>query len=338
MDRRRFLKLVGAATFALAAQPTAAPAAKPAALTAGPAPAWTPKREITFIVPMAPGGSQDPLGRILCAESEPMLKQKLVVVNKAGASSTVGTAEVTRAKPDGYKIGLSAYHVLSFYPLVSKLPFQTTKDYSPIIKLTEIPCVLAVRPDAPWKTIKEFVEDLQKSPGKVRVSVSGRYSGSDLALYEFQMVTKTKVTTVPVASGGEALARVMGGHVEVAASTPVNIAPQVRGGKLRGLAIFSTKRHFLLPDTESTGEAGYDVSMPTVFCVVGPKGLDKAIVDTYYQTFLTVLKSDKFNKFAENNGYTVSPLSPGELGEEIEEWRKKYKRIIEEMKIESVTL
>lgn len=316
-------------------QPAAAPTKAPAQPTpAAQAQAWVPKSEITFVVPMAPGGAQDPISRLLAQESEPLLKQKVVVVNKPGAASTVGTADVIQSKPDGYKIGLSTAAAVAWEPQVGKLPYKDTNDYTPIIKLSEIPATVAVRPDAPWKNIKDFVEDARQRPGKLSVTVSGRYSGSDLPLWRLKLLTKVDFNNVPAGSGGEALTRVLGGHADAVSSTPVNIRPQAEAGKLRVMAVFQKGRNAFFPDVPSPVELGYDVTLPIVYFVIGPKGLDKTIVDSYYRVFSEVLKSPKFQQFAKENGYTLDPIGPEELRKELQQLEKQYGELIRELKVE----
>lgn len=319
------------------AAPTKAPAAAAPAVqpTAAPkAEVWLPKSEVTFIVPMAPGGAQDPISRMLAQESETLLKQKVVVVNRAGAASTVGTAELVQAKTDGLKIGLSTAAAIAWEPQVTKLPYSGVKDIQPIIKLAEVPATMAIAPDAPWKNIKDFVEDARKNPGKFNVTASGRYSGTDLPLWHLKLVTGVDFNNVPAGSGGEAITRVMGGHADVGTSTPVNINPQVKAGKLRVLTVFQKDRHYFFPDVPTTVEMGYNVTLPLVYFVAGPKGLDKPIVDSYYNIFSQVIKSAKFQQFAKDSGYSLDPIGPDELTKELTEWEKIYGDLIRELKIE----
>lgn len=353
MDRRRFLKAVGVAAGALAAgglgsacggaapaQPTAAPtkpaAAAPTAVPtkAAEAPAWLPKSEVTFIVPYAPGGATDPISRTLAAEAEPLLKQKVVVVNKEGSAGVIGTAEVVQAKTDGYKIGLSSANAAVFQALVGKLPYKGPADYQPIIKVAEVPATAAVLPNAPWKDFKEFMEDAKKRPEQISIGSSGRFSSSDLPFHELMLKTGVKFNMVPFSGGGEALTAALGGHVDAMVSTPLNIAPQVKAGKLRALTLFQKGRNSLFPDTPSTVESGYDVTHPIEYFVIGPRGMDKGALDSYYKVFLEVIKGPKFQQFAKDNGFVLDPIGPAELAKELDQWNATYEMLIRELKIE----
>ena len=297
--------------------------------------AWMPKSEVIFIVPYAPGGATDPISRMLAQEVEPLLKQKVVIVNKEGASGAIGTAEVVQAKPNGYKIGLSSANAAVFQALKSKLPFKTTADYQPILKVAEVPATVAVLPGAPWKNFKEFMEDAKKRPEQINIGSSGRFSSSDLPVHELMLKTGVKFNMVPFSGGGgEALIAAIGGHVHAVVSTPLNISPQVKAGKLRALTVFQKGRNPLFPDVLSTVESGYEVTHPIVYFVMGPKGLDKRALDTYHKVFLQVVKGTKYLDFAKTNGFVVDPLGPADLTKELDQWMATYQMLIRELKID----
>ena len=296
--------------------------------------AWMPKSDVTFIVPYPPGGATDPISRMLALEAEPLLKQKVVIVNRGGAAGAIGTAEVAQAKPDGYKIGLSSANAAVFQALVTKLPFKTTADYQPILKVADVPATVAVLPGAPWKNFKEFVEDARKRPDQISIGSSGRFSSSDLPFHELMLKTGVKFNMVPFTGGGEALIATIGGHVQAVVSTPLNIAPQVKAGKLRALTVFQKGHNPLFPDVLSTVESGYDVTHPVVYFIIGPKGLDKRALDTYHKVFLQVVKGKKYGDFAKENGFMLDPLGPAELTKELDQWMATYQMLIRELKID----
>ena len=295
---------------------------------------WMPKSEVTFIVPYAPGGATDPISRMLVVEAEPLLKQKLVVVNKGGSAGAIGTAEIAQAKPNGYTIGLSSANAAVFQALVGRLPYKTPADYTPIIKVSDVPATMAVLPNAPWKNIKELVEDGKKRPDQISIGSSGRFSSSDLPVHELMLKTGVKFNMVPFSGGGEALVAAMGGHVNAFVSTPLNIAPQVKAGKLRCLTVFQKGRNALFPDVLSTVELGYNVTHPLSYFVMGPKGLDEGALKTHHKVFLEVVKGKKWEDFANQNGFVVDPVGLADLTKELNEWKATYEMLIRELKIE----
>ena len=145
-----------------------------------------PNRPITFVVPYGPAGSTDPISRQFATQLEKVLGVEVNVENKPGGSGTIGFGIVARAKPDGYTIGLATNSILAYQPLVNQsLTFKTPDAYQPIAKLGEMPVILVVRADAPWKTFEEFLEHVRKNPNKVRASVSGLRTVPDLVAQEF---------------------------------------------------------------------------------------------------------------------------------------------------------
>jgi tripartite-type tricarboxylate transporter receptor subunit TctC len=142
-----------------------------------------PTRDITFYVPYAPGGSTDPISRKYSELLEKQLKVKVIVENKPGASATIGTGAVIRAQPDGYTIGLGSTSSLAYQPLEMRgLAWKSVNDYQSIVKLSDLPAILAVPADARWKTFEEFVAEAKANPRKLKVSVSGlRSAGGSTA-------------------------------------------------------------------------------------------------------------------------------------------------------------
>lgn len=296
---------------------------------------WMPKSAVTFIVPWVPGSTTDPISRMLAREIEPLLKQNVVVVNKGGASGTIGTAEIFQAKPDGYKIGLSSANSAVFQALIKKLPYKTAADYQPILKIAEVPTTIAVLPNAPWKNFTELMEDAKKRPGQISIGSSGRFSSSELPVHELMLKTGVKFNTVPFSGGGgEAITAALGGHIDVIVSTSVSLFPHVQAGKLRALTVFQKGRNHLFPDVPSTVELGYKVTHPIMYFVVGPKGLDKGALDTYHKLFLEVVKGTKFIDFAKVNGFVLDPLGPADLTKELYKWMDTYQMLIQEVKID----
>ena len=174
-----------------------------------------PNRDITLIVPYNPGGSTDPLARQYAAQLEKILRAKVNTENKPGGSGTIGMGVVVRAKPDGYTLGLATNSIMAYQPLVnSGLAFNTTNDYQPIVKLIDLPNVLFVRGDAPWKTFKDFMADARKNPGRIRVSVAALRGTNDLVMQQFNMLAGVKLVMVPFTGGaGEATVALLGGRV-----------------------------------------------------------------------------------------------------------------------------
>ena len=278
-----------------------------------------PNRPITFVVPYGPAGSTDPISRQFATQLEKVLGVEVNVENKPGGSGTIGFGIVARAKPDGYTIGLATNSILAYQPLVNQsLTFKTPDAYQPIAKLGEMPVILVVRADAPWKTFEEFLEHVRKNPNKVRASVSGLRTVPDLVAQEFNKNNDLKLRTIPFTGGsGEALLALLGNRVEATLFTgAVGIPGQVQAGKVRVLAVFKKGVYDPVPEAISTIDAGYKTTLSAQFYVMAPKGLPKEVLDKLVSASQQIINSPEYAKFA-TEGYALDPKSPAELNAEI---------------------
>jgi tripartite-type tricarboxylate transporter receptor subunit TctC len=278
-----------------------------------------PNRPITFVVPYGPAGSTDPISRQFATQLEKILGVEVNVENKPGGSGTIGFGIIARAKPDGYTIGLGTNSILAYQPLVNQsLTFKTPDAYQPIAKLGEMPVILVVRADAPWKTFEEFVDHVKKNPNKVRASVSGLRTVPDLVAQEFNKNNDLKLRTIPFTGGsGEALLALLGNRVEATLFTgAVGIPGQVQAGKVRVLAVFKKGVYDPVPEAISTIDAGYKTTLSAQFYVMAPKGLPKEVLDKLVSASQQIINSPEYAKFA-TEGYALDPKSPPELSAEI---------------------
>jgi tripartite-type tricarboxylate transporter receptor subunit TctC len=241
-----------------------------------------PTRPITMVVPFPPGGVADLTARPLAAALEPILKQPVAVVNKSGAGGAVGMQFVAVAKPDGYTL-LLALSSISVMPEVDKLfgrP-QTYKreDFVPIALLNADPTVLAIRKEAPWKSVADFVADAKKRPGEIKYSSSGMYGTLHVAMEMFAHAAGIKLRHIPTQGGGPALTALLGGHVDAFAVGPSVIASQLKAGTVRVLACWGAKRLASMPDIPTFIELGYkDVEFYIWAGLFAPKATPPEIV------------------------------------------------------------
>ncbi|MGQ0674509.1 MAG: tripartite tricarboxylate transporter substrate binding protein [Rhodospirillales bacterium] len=251
-------------------------AAALALLQALPALAQYPDRPITMIVPFPPGGVADLTGRPVAAAMEKVLKQPIVVTNRAGAGGAVGMAAAAGAKPDGYTV-LTALSSISIIPEADKLfdrkPAYAIDQLAPIALLSADPTVLVVPADSPWKSVKDFVDDAKKRPDQIAFSSSGVYGTLHMAMAMFAAAADIKLRHVPFSGGGPALTALLGGNVQALASGPGPVAAQIAAGKLRPLAAWGAKRLPTMPDVPTFLELGYkDVEFYIWAGLFAPKG------------------------------------------------------------------
>lgn len=292
-----------------------------------------PSRDLTYIVPFNPGGSTDPLGRAFAAQLAKTLPGNVNVENRAGGSATIGTNLVVRAAPDGYTLGLGDSAALTYQPLVnSGLAYKSTDDYQMIVKLADVPALLLVRPDAPWKNFDEFMADAKKKPGKLRVAVSGVRSISDLVIQQLNRSANTKIATIPfTGGGGEGLIAVMGGRVEAAIGYGGNPIAQAKAGKLRVLAVFAKGKYPLAPEAASVPDSGYNATLPASYSVIAPKGMPKNIQDKLIAASQKAVQTPEFQTFVKNNGFVVDPKGPEAAAAELRELSKEFSGLIQWM-------
>jgi tripartite-type tricarboxylate transporter receptor subunit TctC len=234
--------------------------------------AW-PTRPVTMVVAFPPGGIADINGRPLAASMEKVLKQPVVVVNRTGAGGAIGTASVAKAAPDGYTI-LMALSSISIFPVSDRIngkaPAYEMADFAPVALVTADPTVLVVRGDGPYKTLADLVAAAKANPGKINYSSSGVYGTLHVAMEIFANAAGIKLFHVPYQGGGPAVTALLGGQVEALASGPAAAIGQMKAGKMRALASWSTSRLPLLPEIPTFKELGYDAEFYIWSGVVAP--------------------------------------------------------------------
>ena len=282
--------------------------------------AWSqdsyPSKPITMIVPFPPGGVADIVGRPLAAVMEKSLKQPVVVVNRTGAGGAVGMAQVAKSAPDGYTIlmGLSS---ISIFPVSDRIngrqPAYEMSDFAPIALITADPTVLVVRTDSPYRTLKDFVDAAKASPGKINYSSSGVYGTLHVAMEIFANAAGIRLFHVPYGGGGPAVTALLGGQVEALASGPAAAVGQIKGGKMRALASWSTRRLDLLPEIPTFKELGYDAEFYIWSGVFAPAGTPPNILTRLRESVREAANSAEFRGVMDKVSTPVSYLDAPEF-------------------------
>jgi tripartite-type tricarboxylate transporter receptor subunit TctC len=270
-----------------------------------------PSKPITMIVPFPPGGVADIVGRPLAAQMERSLKQPVVVTNRTGAGGAVGMAAVAKSAPDGYTIlmGLSS---ISIFPvsdrIMGRTPAYEMKDFAPIALVTADPTVLVVSADSPWKTLQEFVASAKAYPGKINYSSSGVYGTLHVAMEIFAHAAGIKLFHVPYQGGGPAVTALLGGQVHALASGPAAAIGQIKAGKMRALASWSTERLALLPEIPTFKELGYDAEFYIWSGVFAPAAVPSPVLDRLRAAVREAATSPEFKATMEKVSTPVSYL------------------------------
>ena len=220
-----------------------------------------PAKPITMVVPFPPGGLADLVARPVAEAMSRDLGQPVIVENKAGAGGGIGMALVSKAAADGYTIlmSLSSLTVIPEADVVLGRPQMfALNSLRPIARFTADPTVLAVRADAPWKTVKDFVEDARKRPGAITYGSSGNYGTMHVPMEILAQDAGIKMTHVPFTGAGPAVIALLGGQIDAVSSGPATVLQHVKGGKLRVLAHWGTARLDSLPDVPALKASGYN--------------------------------------------------------------------------------
>ncbi|WP_025371548.1 Bug family tripartite tricarboxylate transporter substrate binding protein [Advenella mimigardefordensis] len=294
-------------------------------LAAGSAMAAYPDRPITFVVPFGAGSGTDKLARVLAEEVSRQVGQTVVVENKGGASGFIAAQDIARAKPDGYRIFVTSNTThASNSALFKKLPYDPVGDFAPISKLGNIPLVLVVNPQSiPAKTVPEFIEHLQQNPDKVFFgsgSTSARIGGE-----LFKILTNTKISNVDYKSNPQAVVDTVGGQIQMMIADAATTLPLARDGKLRALAVSTSKRTEIAPDLPTLAESGVKgYEMVAWFASYAPAGTPDDVIKTLNQAFVKTLSDPKVVKNLQVQGIEAEASSPEELAAfqkaETEKW------------------
>ena len=240
-----------------------------------------PDKPITMIVPFPPGGVADTVARPVAEAMGRELKQPVVIENKPGAGGGIGMAQVAKAKPDGYTI-LMSLASLTVLPEADKIlgrdPMYQINQLRPIARFTADPTVFAVRADAPWKTLAEFIDDAKKNPGKYTYGSSGNYGTMHVPMEMFAGAAGLKLVHVPYTGAGPAIVGLLGGQVDALATGPASIVQHVKGGKVRVLAHWGDVRLVALPEVPSLKELGTNVEYAQWSGLFAPAGTPDAAV------------------------------------------------------------
>jgi len=275
-----------------------------------------PDHPITMIVPFPPGGVADTVARPVAEAMGRALSQSVVIENKPGAGGGIGMAQVAKAKPDGYTILLSLAS-LTVLPEADKIlgrePMYQINQLQPIARFTADPTVFAVRADAPWKTLDEFIADAKKNPGKYTYGSSGNYGTMHVPMEMFAGAAGVKLVHVPYTGAGPAIVGLLGGQVDVVATGPATIVQHVKGGKIRALAHWGDVRLVSLPDVPSLKESGTDVQYAQWSGLFVPAGTPDAIVTRLREAAKAAANDPRVNEVLSTAGSPMQYMDAPEF-------------------------
>ncbi len=288
---------------------------------------WSPKSPVRIVVPFAAGGPTDITARHLARKLTDLLGQQVIVDNRGGANGMIGAELVVNAKPDGYTLLMPTSSTVAINPAVyRKMPFDPVADLSPVTPVVAAPGVMFVTPSLPVKNVREFIALAKARPGEIVFASSGAGSNTHLALELFQGEAKIKVTHVPYKGAGPAVVDVMAGHAQaMVADLPV-LAPHLKSGKLRALAITGLERTTLFPDIPSMKELGYpQVNSRNWYALLAPAHTPPEIVNRLNEAVRQAVADPAVRDRLVGIGADIFTLAPDEFGKflrsEIARWK-----------------
>ena len=297
---------------------------------AGLAGAAYPERPVRYIVPSAPGGSPDITARILAAELSRQMGQQFVVDNREGASGVIGTEMIARAAPDGYTIGQGLTPALAVMrSLLPAIPYDPEKDFQPIVQYYYTPNLLAVTPSLPVKSVRELIDYAKRQPGAVLYASGGNGTTFHLSAELFQLMSGTRMVHVPYKGVALAMTDLAAGRVHMMFNSVASIEPQVRAGKLRGLAVTSAKRSAAFPELPTVSEAGLPGFEVVAWAgVIAPAKTPRAVVDRLNAEINKALASPAVGGRLVELGYEVVGGTPGRFAEHVRKEGVKWADVV----------
>lgn len=298
---------------------------------------WPAGKTVQIIVP-APGGggTGDSIARVVAEELGKRLKTSVIVDNKPGANGNIGAAAAAQAAPDGYRLLFSWAGTLAVNPsLYKNLTYDAQKDFVPIVLIADVPNILVVNNDLPAKDLAEFTRYAKANPGKLNYGSTGQGSSMHLAAELFSRETGAKMVHVPYNAPGTATTNLMAGDIQLMFQLIPGIAGQVKGGKVRALAVMAPNRSPALPDVPTTAELGAPKLLSsTWFALLAPKGTPQAIVDRVNAEVNELLKDAGVRKRLSDMGATPLGSTPKQLADHLAAETVKWGHVVREAKIE----
>jgi tripartite-type tricarboxylate transporter receptor subunit TctC len=290
-----------------------------------------PARAITMVVPFPPGGVADTVGRPMAEAMGRILKQSVVVENRAGAGGGIGFAHVAKSKPDGYTI-LMALSSVSVIPeadrILGKAPSYELNQLKPIARITADPTVLVVRAETPWKTYKDFVAEMRKNPTKFNYGSSGNYGTMHVPMEQLKAAEKFSITHIPYTGAGPAVIGLLGGQVDALATGPASVVSHIKSGKVRALAHWGEGRLAALPDVPSFKELGIAAEFAQWSGIFVPANTPDDIVAKLRDAVRQAANDEKVRQIISNSGSPIQFLDAPEFGRYVDTDAKKLAEVV----------
>lgn len=290
-----------------------------------------PNKPIRFVVPYSAGGTSDIIARIIGQKLSERVGQQVVIDNRPGAGGNLGSDLVAKAMPEGYTIlmGNVATHAIN-PSLYAKMPYDAVRDFSPVTLVADVPTVLVVPLSVPAKSVQQLITLAKKTPGALNFASAGTGTTQHLAGELFKTMAGINIVHIPYKGGGPALTDLIGGQVSLMFPNIPLVLPYIKSGRLRALAVASSKRSSILPDVPTVSESGLSgLEVATWFGVLGPAGILKEVVMRLHDEIVGIVGSSETKERLTGIGADIVTSSPDEFSAyikaEIAKWAKVIK-------------
>nr|WP_231973661.1 tripartite tricarboxylate transporter substrate binding protein [Variovorax sp. HW608] len=307
----------------------AAVLATPAALAA------FPDKPVKLVVPFSPGGGTDAIARALGVGMSQVLGQPVIIDNKPGAGTIIGSDAVAKSAPDGYTVLVSTFAHAVNPSLMAKLPYDTQKAFAPVALLARGPNVLVVRVDSPYKSVADVVAAARANPGKLTYASQGNGTSAHLAGEMFTNLARVQMTHIPYKGAGPALTDLLGGQVDMMFATAAAASPQVAGGKLRAIGVTTPRRAPALKDVPAIAETVPGYAVESWYGLFVPAGTPAEVIGKLNAAAKKATENAEFRRMLEPEGLSVSAGAPAELGEFVGTETARWSRIVKENNVKA---
>ncbi|MBI3935624.1 MAG: tripartite tricarboxylate transporter substrate binding protein [Betaproteobacteria bacterium] len=301
----------------------------PAALAAGSVPANYPLRPIRVVVPQSPGGSTDLTTRLVTPQLSERLGQSMVVDNRPGAGSMLGTDLVAKATPDGYTLLVAPSSITIIPSMYRKVPFDPVKDFAPLAMLSSYPNLVVVHPSVPANSVKELIALAKAKPGTLNFASGGIGTPTQLGAELFKSMAGIDIVHVPYKGGGPAVAALIGGQVHLYFGPIATVLAHAKSGKLRALAVTSAKRMVVAPEVPSVAEAGLPGFEQTTWNgLLAPARTPPAVIKKLNSELNAVLNMPAMRERFASEGVDLGGVSSAEFAARIKSDIAKWAAVI----------
>ena len=290
-----------------------------------------PDRIVKIVVPFAPGGGTDTVARTLAQEMAKDLGQSVIIENKPGAGTIIGTQSVATSEPDGYTLLMGTFANAVNPSLNARLPYDPQKDFAPVALVARSFNVVVVNAKSPYHSIADLIAAATAEPDRLSYGTYGTGTSAHLAGELFKSLAKVNMTTVPYKGAAPAITDLLGGQIQVMFTTVESAASLIESGQLRALAVTSAQRSPAFPDVPTVAEAGVaGYSAESWYGLFAPAKTPPEVIDRLNKAAAAAIKAEAFNKLSVNEGLVMVASPPAELDRYFRGERERWRKVIED--------